>query len=185
MNFPYLVLAASLLNLVAGVILIVAGVRGRAAAAKPAKLMLAMGLAVLITNLLWGLPDFVEGMSDTPTEPTHFDVCVHNASTTELRGAVVHFLGQDIPMFTISTNVGHFHRNMKMPPPEKLAVEWKDADGTHRSQDLSVPPYPTNARRGSSYILQVTWYGSGEQTVEWQEIFWKEGFPMPHSQSLR
>jgi hypothetical protein len=176
MDIHNFTLAASSLNLVAGIILIVAGGRGRADAAKAAKLMLALGVTVVATNVLWVIPDFVDGYTQTgtPTEPTHAGVMVHNASSNELKGVVIHFPDRDEPMFSISPNQGTL-REMEMPLHRKLAVGWQDEDGVHRSSDLVVPPYPLRPRRDCDYRLRINLFSPHIQTVEWDEV-WIPGF---------
>jgi hypothetical protein len=52
MFVSHLVLPASIANLVAGVVLIVAGVRGRSATPKGAKAMWVLGVVVIVSNIL-------------------------------------------------------------------------------------------------------------------------------------
>ena len=167
MNIPWLLLIAGLPNLLTGVILVVIGLKGNVAARRWAKLICALGLIVVITNLLWGLAGFVDGTSEAPNKPSHFEVSVHNASTGLLKQVVVRFLGQHVDLFDISAGRASGNSYIKRPPSEKIAVEWNDDQGTHRSKDLPVPPYPTTADRGSKRCLQVQWHGPDAQTVQW------------------
>ncbi len=167
MNIPRLLLVAVSLNLLTGVILIVIGLKGKVAATRPAKLISALGLIIVITNLLWGFAGFVDGTSETPAKPTHFEVSVHNASTGELKQVVVQFLGQQVDLFDISAGRASGNSYIKRPPSERIAVEWNDDQGTHRSKDLPVPPYPTSGDSGSKRCLQVKWHGPDAQTVQW------------------
>jgi hypothetical protein len=131
--------------------------------------MWVLGVVVVVSNILWGLLDFLEARNSPGTLPAHFDLHVRNASAEDVKGVVVHFLGPDVRLFNIEKNVTAVRSNKTMPPPERVAIEWQDAPGAHHSLVEGVPPFPTNqADAASRCVLQVTLEDRGVQSVEWK-----------------
>jgi hypothetical protein len=131
--------------------------------------MWVLGMVVVVSNILWGLPDFLETVSGPRTLPGHFELSIHNASEDEVKDVVVRFLGPDFRLFNIEANVAAVQPKQSMPPPERVAIEWQDELGALRSQVERVPPFPTNqAHAASICALQVTLDHRGVQPVEWK-----------------
>jgi hypothetical protein len=100
-------------------------------------------------------------------------VGVYNASTTELNRVGVQFVGENVHLFGIPTNITA-EIPIDAPPPKKVYVSWEDTNGLHRSPDLPVPPYPTERPPNYTYVLRVNWQGPHLQTVDWDRT-WHPG----------
>lgn len=98
-------------------------------------------------------------------ESTTFHLRVFNGSNDSLGDCVVRFSAKIQPIGTLEPESGRILRDLVMPLPATVTVNWMEESGQSRSQALQIPPFPARVREVP--FINLVRDSAGQFSVGW------------------